>query len=65
MAIADMLSQNIVVGSLVLTCRSLKILLSHTASHAALVAATYSASADDSATVACFLEDHETVLDPS
>jgi len=62
MTIANMLSQNNVVGSLVLTCRSFKILLSHTTSHAALVAATYSTSADDSATVTCFLEDYKMVL---
>jgi len=63
--IANVLSQNTIESSLLLTCKSYKILLSQTASHAALVAATYSAFADDNVTVAYFLEHHEIILDLS
>lgn len=40
-------------------CRSLRIILSHNASHAALVVAMYSASADDTITVSCFFDDQD------
>jgi len=56
-AIVDILSQKSVVGSLLSCCRSPSILLSHTASHAALATTMYSASAEDGAVVACFLDD--------
>ncbi|KAK9715979.1 hypothetical protein RND81_06G203200 [Saponaria officinalis] len=61
----DILSQRIFVESVGSCWRSLRILLSQIASHAALVADTYSASADDNATVAYFLDDQEIVFDPS
>ena len=58
-AIANMLSQWMMVGISSLCCMSERILLSHTASHATSIVAMYSASADDNATVFCFFEDQE------
>ena len=60
-----MSSQNILVGPLLSSCISLKILLSQTASHAALVGAMYSTSVDDNATVAYCFEGHDMVLELS
>ncbi|CAI0425245.1 unnamed protein product, partial [Linum tenue] len=52
------------VGPFSLCCKSEINLFSHTASHAASVAAIYSASAEDRATVFCFFELHEMGFEP-
>lgn len=64
-AIVDILSQNIVVGSSCLCWRSINIHQSQTTSQVALVVAMYSASVDDNVIIARFLDDHEITLDPS
>ena len=64
-AIVDILSKKSVAGSLLSCCRSAGILLSHTTSHAALVTAMHSASAEDSAIVACCLDNPEMALGPN
>ena len=63
-AMAELLSQKIVVGSWWFCDKSFKTLLIQTAWHAALVAATYSASAEDRVTMGCFFEAHETTSVP-
>ena len=62
--IAELLSQYIGVGSNFFGDKSLINLLSQTAWHAAEVAATYSASAEDNVTTGCFLDAQEIRLDP-
>ena len=67
-AIADILSQQITVGSSIFCCKSESNLLSQIASHAASIAAMYSTSVEDKATVFCFFElqaitfDHDDVV---
>ena len=61
---AELLSQKIVVGSWWFCDKSFKILLIQTAWHVALVAATYSASAEDRVTMGSFFEAHETTPIP-
>ena len=63
-AMAELLSQKIVVGSWWFCDKSFKTLLIQAAWHAALVAATYSASAEDRVTMDCFFEAHETTPVP-
>ena len=64
MAIADILSQYIVVGPSYFRPKSLSNFLSQTPSQAVSVAEVYSASVDDKETLFCFLEHHEMVLFP-
>lgn len=64
-AIADLLSQKKSVGSFCLWPMSSRILLIQIAWQADAEAATYSASADDWATVCCFLEAHENTPEPN
>ena len=54
-AMADILSQHII-GSSIFCCKSESNLLSQIASHAASIAAMYSTSAEDKATIFCFFE---------
>ena len=63
-AIAELLSQKIEVDSFFSCCNLERVLLIHTVWHAAVVAATYYASAEDSVTMDCFLDAHTTDPDP-
>ena len=63
-AMAELLSRNIVVGSWWFYDKYFKTLLIQTAWHAALVATTYSASAEDRVTMGCFFEAHNTTPIP-
>ena len=58
-AIADMLSQWIIVRTFCSGCKSERIILRHIASHATSVAKIYSACAEDNATIHCFREDQD------
>ena len=62
--IADWLSMHNVVGVSWVTPRSYKILRNQTISHAASQAEMYSASAEEFATIACFLQLHDTAAEP-
>ena len=63
-AIAELLSQYIIVGSSCGYFKSESTLLIHISWQAIDVAATYSASADDSVTIGCFFYAQEIASDP-
>ena len=63
-AIANILSQKIWVGSVCSCCNSERVLLIHIVWHAVVVTATYSTSAEDSVTMCCFFDAHATDPDP-
>ena len=63
-AIAELLSQKITVPFTYSWHKLLNIFLIQTAWHATAVAATYSVSAVDNATMDCFLEAHEMAPEP-
>jgi hypothetical protein len=56
---AELLSQKIEIGSFVVYPKSIKSILSQTAWHVVVVAATYYASAEEIETMGCFLDAHE------